>query len=111
MKRVKSLRKERRLSQARVADHLNISQSAYARLEGGITEAWTPHLIPLSELLEVRIEELVSDDFQNYSTQIENIKAEFQTEKEALIESYENKLKEKDLIIRTLKEIIKENTK
>lgn len=104
-KKILELRKERKLTQEQVANRLFISQSSYARIESGKSYSWANHIQSLCDIFEITPEELVnkenvivhqlqhSDEF----TQISHLY-------EKLIEQYEERLREKDEIIRELLE-------
>lgn len=53
------LRKNKGWSQEQVAESLQISQSAYARIERGESNSWANHLVSISNLFEVSPEELI----------------------------------------------------
>lgn len=57
--RLFTLRKKLGLSQLQVATYLNISKSAYSRMERGVTNSWSFFLVPLSELFTVEIDDLI----------------------------------------------------
>ena len=67
--KIKNLRKAKGYSQEEVAERLSISQSAYARIERGESHSWSAHLEKLSEIFEVKPEELLSDDSNNFNNQ------------------------------------------
>lgn len=52
-KRIKTLRNTNGYSQEEVAKKLNISRSAYERMESGKSNSWGCHLEKLSEIFEV----------------------------------------------------------
>ncbi len=58
-----SIREERKLSQADVADLLNMSPSAYARLERGETSIEFEKLHSFAETLKVPLHELLPESF------------------------------------------------
>lgn len=43
-KRIKGLREQKGFSQEEIADRLNISRSAYERMENGKSQSWATHL-------------------------------------------------------------------
>ena len=67
--KIRNLRKAKGYSQEEVAERLSISQSAYARIERGESHSWAAHLEKLSEIFEVKPEELLSDDSNNFNNQ------------------------------------------
>lgn len=58
------LRKLKGWSQEQVADSLQISQSAYARIERGESNSWANHLVTISNLFEISPEELIMQPHQ-----------------------------------------------
>lgn len=56
--KIVELRKKKGWSQEQVADSLQISQSAYARIERSESNSWASHLASISDLFEVSPEEL-----------------------------------------------------
>lgn len=100
--KIKRLRKSKGLSQEELAERLNISQSAYARMEKGESNSWINHLEKLSEVFEIRPEEFVSDHTNNFSNLDQLGDFAFQnvgtintinTLSEKLIEQYEARIK------------------
>ena len=107
--KLKQLRKQKGLSQEQVSDYLNVSQSAYARIENGESHSWSTHIDKICEVFEIKPEELFKEDnpIQNNENQKggvainQNLGVVNISEK--LIEQYELRLKEKDEIIKELK--------
>ncbi len=60
--KIKEIRKTRGLSQEEVAKSLNISQSAYARIETGESNSWAYHIQDICDLFEIKPEELFKSD-------------------------------------------------
>lgn len=60
--KIKRLRKSKGFSQEKLAEQLNISQSAYARMENGESNSWIHHLEKLSDIFEIRPEDFLSND-------------------------------------------------
>lgn len=58
------LRKSKGWSQEQVAESLQISQSAYARMERGESNSWANHLLTISSLFEISPEELITQPHQ-----------------------------------------------
>lgn len=50
-KRIKNLRQAKGISQEEIADRLNISRSAYERMENGKSHSWATHLVGLAVFL------------------------------------------------------------
>lgn len=59
--KLKSLRKQKGLSQEQVCEYLHISQSAYARIESGESNSWSIHLEKISAFYDIKPEELVKN--------------------------------------------------
>ena len=112
-KKVKSLREKKGLTRKEVAEHLCISQSAYARMERGEGNSWALHLDKLSNIFEVSLIELLNelistdglisnpkikgDYTQNYNGYVINQLSE------KLIDQYEARIAEKDTVIKELR--------
>src|SRR5690606_6490548 len=86
-----------------LADMLGISQSAFQRIENGETNSWSAHLEKLSEVLEVKPEELISDENPNFTNEGQQGGMAFQyigtintvnALSEKLIEQYEKRIEE-----------------
>ena len=114
--KIKNLRKAKGYSQEEVAERLSISQSAYARIERGESHSWAAHLEKLSEIFEVKPEELLSDDSNNFNNQEQKGGMAFQfvgtintinSLSEKLIEQYEMRIAELKEEVTSLKEEIK----
>ena len=114
--KIKNLRKAKGYSQEEVAERLSISQSAYARIERGESHSWAAHLEKLSEIFEVKPEELLSDDSNNFNNQEQKGGMAFQfvgtintinSLSEKLIEQYEVRITELKEEVTSLKEEIK----
>ena len=53
-KQIKALRKNKGVSQEAVADYLNISQSAYSRIENGDSNSWSIHFDKLCNFYVIK---------------------------------------------------------
>lgn len=60
--KLKMLRKQKGWSQEETSDHLAISQSAYARIENGVSHSWANHLEKIGEVFSITLEELVKKE-------------------------------------------------
>jgi transcriptional regulator with XRE-family HTH domain len=60
-RRIRALREYHKFTQLEVAERLGISQAAYSRLEKGEIEVSVMKLIALSEIYDIRLQELVKD--------------------------------------------------
>lgn len=111
-KRLRNLRKQKNWSQEEVAFKLNISQSAYGRIEKGESKSWANHIEPICNLYEIEPEELIKQDnisiSYNKGKSINGFIINQLSEK--TIEQYEIRLKEKDIYIAKLeKELADKN--
>jgi len=59
-KQIKALRKNKGVSQEAVADYLNISQSAYSRIENGDSHSWACYIEKICIYFQVQPEYLVA---------------------------------------------------
>lgn len=104
-KKIRAFRKQKGLSQEIMAEKLNISRSAYSRLEKGETSAWIHHIENICNELDISTEELlfspesleqnnIDNAFvvQNYNNKDTNININQIFEK--LIEQYERRIEE-----------------
>ncbi len=104
-KKIRTIREKKGFSQETMADKLNISRSAYSRIETGETSAWVHHIEDICKELNVQLEELFftpesleqnnSDQasaVQNYTNQDTHITINQISEK--LIEQYEKRIEE-----------------
>ena len=57
--KIKALRKSKKISQEEMAEYLLISQSAYARMEGGESHTWAIHISKICKVFEIAPEELL----------------------------------------------------
>ena len=105
-KRIRTLRKQKGLSQEQVADSLHISQSAYARIENGESHSWSNYIEQISTLFEIRPEELIKQEniIVNQNQQGGNGAFVINQLSEKLIEQFEQRLLDKDVVIKLLKE-------
>ena len=59
-KQIKALRKNKGVSQEAVADYLNISQSAYSRIENGGSHSWACYIDKISAYFGVKPKHLIA---------------------------------------------------
>jgi transcriptional regulator with XRE-family HTH domain len=104
-KKIRTLRKQKGLSQEQVADRLHISQSTYARIESGDSHSWASYIEPISNLFNIQPEELLKQEsiIVNQNQQGGNGAFIINQLSEKLIEQYEQRIKDKDEIIDLLK--------
>ena len=104
------MRKQKGWSQVEVAERLDISPSAYSRMETGDSCSWAGKLEDICQLYEIEAEELFKDSKTiinnnqqggvGYAETINQLS-------DKLIEQMEERLKEKDEIIKELRERLK----
>lgn len=87
--KLRNMRKWKNISQEEVADYLNISQSAYSRIEKGETGSWLNSIDRICDFFEIKPEELLK---------CEEVSEKFKSSNE-LIEYYELKIKELQNVI------------
>lgn len=102
-KQIREIRKNKGMSQEELADLLNISQSAYQRIENGETNSWASHLKRLTEVLEFKPEDLFSEENNNFNNKEQTSGLAFQNIGsintidsifDKLIEQYEKQIEE-----------------
>ncbi len=101
------LGKKKGYTQEQAADYLNISQSAYARMETGESNSWSSHIENICEVYEITPEDLLKSEAVIINNNQQGGNSAYyinQVLSEKLIEQYEARLKEKDYIINFLKE-------
>ena len=69
--KLKELRKENKLSQEQLAEKLNISRQAISKWESGKAYPDIDNLILLAKILEVSLDELLIDEKNKYSEDVE----------------------------------------
>ena len=113
--KIKKLRLEKGFSHTEMADKLNITRSAYQRLESGETYSWAKYLDNIMETLETTPKDFFNDIGKpiihqiNRDNSVGYTEILYQENKETtakLIESYETRIKEKDEQIMFLKKLL-----
>ena len=112
--RIKKARERKGYSQEFIAEELKISQSAYSDLENNKTKLNLSRLQRIAEILDTDIFELLSSGDpvtfnDNQKGGVANNAFIINQLSEQLIEQYEKRLKEKDEMIKMLKEQISRN--
>ena len=102
-KKLKDLRKNNRLSEEEVAEHLGISQSTYSRMELGKCNSWALHLESICDLYNIDFDYLVKMKRVN-DNKPGSFKGDSNSVTGKLIAYLEARIAEKDLIINELKE-------
>jgi len=108
--RIKSFREKKNYTQTYLAEQLGMSQKAYSKIENGDTKLTVDHLLKISEVLEVNLNELLNSEslsiYNNYHTHNgEGIVINKQAS-EKVTELYEKLLKAKDGEIELLKQLL-----
>jgi len=106
--KLKKLRKQKGWSQFEVAERLDISPSAYSRMETGDSCSWASKLEDICQLYEIEADELFKEstvviNHDQKGGQSTNAIVINQLS-DKLIEQMEARLKEKDEIIKELRE-------
>lgn len=102
---LKVLRKSKNMSQEEAADHLKISQSAYARMERGESTSWAIHFNKICQMFEITSEELVKKGLgDSVYESLMNIEGKKVTN---MLSTYRKIIKQYELQIEDLKTIIK----
>lgn len=98
--KIKTLRKDKKMSQEEMAEYLSMSQSAYARMENGESHTWAIHILKICKIFAIAPEELL---------RIETSQKPVSPESKApavshnIIEQYEERIKELKKVIKELK--------
>ena len=90
--RLKTLRKQVKLTQAQIAEKLNISQQAYASWERGVKKPTQENLVKIAQILNVSVDYLVEK-----SDELDNIELLFRMNSKGLTEE-EKKVFKRELI-------------
>lgn len=74
---IKNIRELKNLTQEFVAERLDISQSAYSRLESGETRVSKEKLLQIAEVLEVKPEDIKEFDGQRYFNSVGDVEGNY----------------------------------
>lgn len=110
IKKIKRIRREKGISQIEMADRLSINKTAYTRLESGETSTWAKYIQEILDVFEISIDDFFKDIGQNINIKnktgsyggnvhVENLFAENKDKTLKIEQLYEERLKDKDLII------------
>ena len=94
--RLKKLRKQVKLTQAQIAEKLNISQQAYASWEHGSKKPTQENLVKIAQVLNVSVDYLVGNS-KDKSDELDNIELLFRMNSKGLTDE-EKKIFKKELI-------------
>lgn len=108
--KIREYRKNRGLTLEELSSRVNISRSSLQRIENGESNSWVNHIEELCNVFEIEPEELLIDQdrwIQNINEQTNGVQNAFVINhylSEKVIEQYEIRIKEKDELIKELKE-------
>ena len=94
--RLKTLRKQVKLTQGHIAEKLNISQQAYASWERGVKKPTQENLVKIAQVLNVSVDYLVGNS-EEKSDELDNIELLFRMNSKGLTDE-EKKVFKKELI-------------
>ena len=94
--RLKTLRKQVKLTQAQIAEELDISQQAYASWERGVKKQTQENLVKIAQILNVSVDYLVGNS-EDKSGELDNIELLFRMNSKGLTEE-EKEVFKKELI-------------
>lgn len=94
--RLKTLRKQVKLTQAQIAEKLNISQQAYASWERGVKKPTQENLVKIAQVLNVSVDYLVGNSEEKLD-ELNNIELLFRMNSKGLTEE-EKEIFKKELI-------------
>ena len=99
--RLKTLRKQVKLTQTQIAEKLDISQQAYASWERGVKKPTQENLVKIAQVLNVSVDYLVG----NSEEKLDNIELLFRMNSKGLTEE------EKEIFKKELVEFMEERKK
>lgn len=94
--RLKTLRKQVKLTQAQIAEKLDISQQAYASWERGAKKPTQENLVKIAQILNVSVDYLVGNS-ENTEDELDNIELLFRMNSKGLT-NQEKEIFKKELI-------------
>jgi transcriptional regulator with XRE-family HTH domain len=121
IKKIEQIRKEKEYSHDYMAHMLDISQAAYSKMINNNTKLSVERLYKISEILETPVGDILDiqpknqfnqttrDNSTGYLQKIENFYQENKEQYQKIIELYEERLKDKDALIKQMDIMI--NTK
>ena len=108
---IKKIRKRRGISQEYIASHLNISQSAYHKIEVGETELTTDRLQQILNILEIDLSELIGKAGNHNMGGRKHCCREECEMMRRLVILYERRLKEQNTLINFLQQELEKRDK
>ena len=115
LEKIKEIRTDKGYSHEYMALELDISQVAYSKLEKLDTKLSVERLYKIAEILEVKVGDILDiqpnnqfnqttrENSTGYLQQIENFYQENKDQNEKIIALYEERIKDKDLLIEQLR--------
>lgn len=94
--RLKALRKQVKLTQAQIAEKLDISQQTYASWERGVKKPTQENLVKIAQVLNVSVDYLVGNS-EEKSDELDNIELLFRMNSKGLTDE-EKEIFKKELI-------------
>lgn len=116
--KIKEFRKKKGYSYETMAHELDTSPSAYRKIELNQTKLTVERLFQIAKILDEKVVDILginpnnqlnqtnNDTATGYQQQIENYFQENKEKSEKIDVLYEDRLKDKDVIINTLKEVL-----
>ena len=119
--RIRRLRENKGFSQEEMAEKLQISRSAYSRIENGETNSWVNHIEKLCKELDMKIEDLFINTDNIINTNQDNASAvQTNTQQdthitinhlsEKVIELYEDRISDLKERVKQLENALKKHT-
>ncbi|MDO4782536.1 MAG: helix-turn-helix transcriptional regulator [Capnocytophaga felis] len=116
---IRKIREQKGFSQEYIANELNISQASYARLENEDTKITVERLYQIAKILDTEITDFFNSNKLNIQSQtynaeaygngyVQNLVIENKDTLNRLVESYQERLKEKDKQIDFLKSLLQQ---
>ncbi len=114
VKRIREVRKQKGLSHDNMAHELDMSTSAYNKLERGETTLSLERLFKIIQVLEISLSDVfeikngdIIQDLKDHSIgKVETLNQENKEKSEKIIELYEERLKDKDAMITQLQKML-----
>ena len=123
LSRIKEYRKKKGYSYETMAHELDTSAAAYRKIELNQTKLTVERLLQIAQILEAKVVDILginpnsqlnqtnNENATGYQQQIENYFQESKERSEKIEQLYENRLKDKDLMIDQLQKILEKTLK
>ncbi len=102
----KRIRTEKRLSQTEVADGIEMSRTAYIKLENGVTHVVNGHVLSFCEFTGTPLLELIAECYPDRTSGYFHEEADQREAMQAQRKEYEDRLAGKDEEISRLRELV-----